>query len=77
MRVPIQAGQIYKHANGTHYVVTKVTTDSETLEGRVVYKNVGKILDLNEPEWDRPARMWAEPVLWPDGIMRPRFILHA
>lgn len=68
----IRVGAVYKHFKGTLYRVERLTRDSETLEERVVYSSLDA--DPSDPPWDRPRRMWDEPVLWPNGVLQARFM---
>lgn len=57
----------YQHFKGRIYAVTSVATHSETEETMVVYMSEDGRL------WVRPLAMFTEPVVWPDGVTRPRF----
>jgi hypothetical protein len=68
----VQIGEVYKHFKGDLVRVTNLTTDSETLEKRVVYHHL-----YGDPtSWDRKLSMWEELVLWPHGVLQPRFMLE-
>jgi len=65
------AGQLapgsYQHFKGGFYTVLGEASDSETQALVVIYMGEdGRI-------WSRPKAMFIEPVMWPDGVMRPRF----
>lgn len=53
-----KVGERYRHYKGDTYEVVGLTRCSETLEPRVVYREV----DSDEIPWDRPASMWFEIV---------------
>ena len=61
----------YKHYKGGLYYLIGMANHSETLELLVLYKSVE-----TDKVWARPYTMWSEEVLWPDGILRPRFIMR-
>lgn len=61
---------IWEHYKGNRYRVIGMVTHSETLEPMVVYR----ALYGDGETWVRPASMWHETVLLPDGE-RPRFRL--
>lgn len=64
----IEVGAVYAHAKGNLYVVESLARDSETLEVKVVYRDVAD----TDKVWVRPASMWFEEVEAPGGP-RPRF----
>jgi hypothetical protein len=75
----------YRHFKGSLYRVVIIGKDSETQEPTVVYHKYpyperrderGLVMSfLKSPDWwIRPARMFEEEVVWPDGIKRPRFV---
>lgn len=66
-KFPITPG-VYRHPKGGTYRFDGLERCSETLEIRVSY-----ICVKSGEKWTRPASMWSEPVVWPDGIVRPRF----
>ena len=65
----IPAGK-YRHYKGNLYEVIGVARHSETLEDMVVYRALYGEHEL----WTRPAAMWNEEVMTPDGPVR-RFTL--
>lgn len=60
---------LYYHFKGGTYRWIAFGHHSETQEPVVIYQTV----NTNE-FWVRPAHMWNEEVMWPDGQKRPRFI---
>lgn len=62
-------GTLYRHSKGALYRLLGRGTHSETHEPMVIYQEV-----KTEALWVRPARMWDEEVIWPDGQKRPRFV---
>ena len=68
MRIRIPKG-VYRHYKGNRYEVLDLALHSETLEPMVVYRALyghGEI-------WTRPACMWNETVILPDGRAVKRF----
>lgn len=59
----------YRHYKGGEYRVTGLARHSETLEAVAVYEMLHGAGGL----WVRPAAMFTEPIVWPDGKTRPRF----
>lgn len=59
----------YRHYKGNTYEVTGFATHSETLEEMVIYK----ALYGDGKTWARPASMWNEDVILPDGTAVKRF----
>ena len=60
---------VYRHYKGNRYEVLDLALHSETLEPMVVYRALyghGEI-------WTRPACMWNETVILPDGRAVKRF----
>jgi hypothetical protein len=60
----------YRHFKGGTYSTTFIAYDEATREPLVVYR--GTETGTN---WTRPVRTWTEIVLWPDGVLRPRYDL--
>lgn len=61
----------YKHFKGGRYRVLGMAKHSETEEPLVIY------ISLSSGDFfARPPAMWQEKVLWPDGEMKPRFVLE-
>lgn len=61
--------QSYRHYKGGTYTLLHVARLSEAREQVVaVY-----VSHVRGTVWVRPWKMFNEPVLWPDGVMRPRF----
>ena len=58
----------YRHYKGNDYEVVGLARHSETLEPLVVYRALYGAGGI----WVRPATMWQETVMTPDGP-RPRF----
>ena len=58
----------YRHYKGNFYEVLSLATHSETLEPMVVYRALYGVKSL----WVRPAFMWNEMVVTPEGE-RKRF----
>lgn len=68
MVMDIKKGR-YRHYKGNEYEVISTAKHSETLEDMVVYRALygeGQI-------WVRPAYMWNENVILPDGRVVKRF----
>ena len=64
-------GTPYLHYKGGSYVVLTVGRLSEQRDQLcVVYRS-----NDTHQVWIRPLGMWSEKVVWPDGILRPRFDL--
>jgi hypothetical protein len=61
----IQIGK-YRHYKGNYYEVISMATHSESLESMVVYR----ALYGSKGVWVRPAHMWNERVVTPDGEMK-------
>ena len=60
---------VYKHFKGNYYTLLYVALDSETLEETVVYR-----AEYGEKQiWVRPAKMWEEEVILPNGDKVKRF----
>lgn len=66
LRIPLGA---YRHYKGNRYEVKGLALHSETLEPMVIYQ---ALYGMGET-WVRPASMWNEEVLLPDGRRVPRF----
>jgi hypothetical protein len=63
-------GERYLHFKGHLVEVVGIFKDSEMPQQlRVDYIH----LDTGEP-WSRPAEMWFQKVVWPDGVERTRFV---
>ena len=60
---------IYKHYKGNKYELVAVARHSETLEDMIVYK----ALYGDGEYWVRPASMWNETVILPNGSKVKRF----
>jgi hypothetical protein len=56
----------YRHYKGNFYEVLSLATHSETLEPMVVYRALYGVKGF----WVRPASMWNELVVTPDGEMK-------
>jgi len=56
----------YRHYKGNFYEVLSLATHSETLESMVVYRALYGVKGI----WVRPASMWNELVVTPDGEMK-------
>ncbi len=56
----------YRHYKGNFYEVLSLGTHSETLETMVVYRALYGVKNI----WIRPASMWNELVVTPDGEMK-------
>lgn len=64
----LRTGVKYRHFKGGLYSVLCVAADAQTFGSVVVYYSV-----LDGGRWTRPLAEWDEPVVWPDGVTRPRF----
>jgi hypothetical protein len=66
----------YRHFKGALYSVLQVGRHSETEEPMVIYTALNP-WDPFHPStwWVRPLIMFEESVTWPDGVVRPRFVL--
>jgi hypothetical protein len=67
---PIGEGHVYLHHKGGLYrIICLARNEANPDELRVIYKSIerGYI-------WDRTVANFSEPVRWPDGEMRARFI---
>lgn len=60
---------LYRHSKGGLYRLIGRGRHSETQDQVVIYQSV----ETNYL-WVRPAAMWVEEVVWPDGVTRPRFV---
>ncbi|MBI5694075.1 MAG: DUF1653 domain-containing protein [Verrucomicrobia bacterium] len=60
---------LYRHYKGNPYRVLGLARHSETLEALVVYQALYGEAGL----WVRPAAMFNETVVLPDGTHQPRF----
>ncbi len=56
----------YRHYKGNFYEVLSLASHSETLEPMVVYRALYGVKSV----WVRPATMWNELVVTPDGEMK-------
>lgn len=56
----------YRHYKGNFYEVLSLATHSETLEAMVVYRALYGVKGL----WVRPAAMWNELIVTPNGEMK-------
>lgn len=56
----------YRHYKGNFYEVLSLASHSETLEPMVVYRALYGVKNV----WVRPAFMWNELVVTPDGEMK-------
>ena len=56
----------YRHYKGNFYEVLSLATHSETLEPMVVYQALYGVKGV----WVRPAFMWNELVVTPDGKVK-------
>lgn len=61
-------GTRYRNYRGGLYTVTFVGADAKTFGTVVAYQSV-----LDGGRWVRPLDEWDDPVVWPDGVTRPRF----
>ncbi len=59
----------YRHCKGKDYQVIGLAHHSETEEALVVYQ----LLYADFSLWVRPAKMFIETVMMPDGTVTPRF----
>lgn len=60
---------IYKHFKGNYYTLLYVAFDSETLQKKVVYR-----AEYGDKQiWVRPAEMWDEEIILPNGDKVKRF----
>jgi hypothetical protein len=66
----LKAG-LYRHYKGGLYQVIGIAEHSETGERLVVYVSLAPLPGPRIRA--RPAPMWNTPIVWPDGIERPRF----
>ena len=64
----IQPG-LYRHWKGALYSVVSCGRASWAPGLTIV-----SYLDAHGELWHRPLAEWQEPVRWPDGVMRPRFV---
>jgi len=62
---------LYRHYKGNDYAVLNVARHSETNELLVIYQCLYGDFSV----WARPLLMFCEPITWPDGVIRPRFVL--
>lgn len=67
-----KAGERYCHFKGHLITVVDVFHDSEDPAKLWVGYLHGD--DPAMARWVRPLTMWEEPVAWPDGVTRPRFV---
>ena len=63
---------LYRHFKGGAYVALTQAKDSRDLGEVVIYASA-----KDGGLWVRPMTEWHEPVVWPDGVTRPRFVLEA
>ena len=63
----------YLHFKGNPYQVIGLAHDSESEAWHVIYHPAGQPAQW----WSRALALFVEPVVWPDGVMRPRFVLQA
>lgn len=67
---PDERLQSYRHYKGGTYTLLHVARLSEQRDQRVaVY-----VSHARGSKWVRPWEMFNESVLWPDGVMRSRFM---
>jgi hypothetical protein len=67
---PIGEGHVYLHYKGGLYrIICLARNEADPEELRVIYKSLkfGYV-------WDRTFQNFNEPVRWPDGEMRARFV---
>lgn len=62
---------LYRHYKGKEYEVLQLAHHSETNELLVIYRCLYGDFSV----WARPLLMFCEPITWPDGVIRPRFVL--
>lgn len=65
--------QIYRHYKGHDYRVLTLAQMEATGEDVVVYKALHD--ESASKIWVRPLSSFTEPVTWPDGTIKPRFVL--
>lgn len=58
----------HKHYKGGRYQLLFEAVHTETEEAMAVYRTP------DGRAWVRPSAMFYEPVDWPDGATRPRFV---
>lgn len=63
----------YTHYKQKMYEVLMLAQHSETEETLVIYR----CLYGDYSVWARPLSLFIEPVIWPDGITRPRFVYQS
>jgi len=60
----------YRHYKGGSYTLLMVARNSEARDELLaVY-----VSHRTQQVWARPWAMFNEPVTWPDGVSRPRFV---
>jgi hypothetical protein len=64
---------LYTHYKGQQYEVLQLAQHSETGEHLVIYRCLYGDFSV----WARPLLMFCEPIVWPDGVLRPRFVSQA
>jgi hypothetical protein len=65
----------YVHYKGGRYFVIATATDATNTEADrrvVVYRSLS-----DSAVYVRDAEEFSEPVVWPDGVLRPRFLKDA
>ncbi len=69
----VVSGDWYMHYNGTVYEVMCVALDVATEGPVVIYKTEAPNVD-GPSIFSRPLTEFIETTLWPDNIVRPRFL---
>lgn len=66
-------GEVFEHFKGRRYIVGGIAKHTGNDDLLVIY--MAQNTPNNAPDlWARPLAEWSEPVKWPDGAMRPRFV---
>jgi hypothetical protein len=61
----------YRHYRGGTYTLLMIARNSENRRQKLaVY-----VSHQRRHVWVRPWSMFTQPVCWPDGVLRPRFVL--